>query len=221
MNKLAQLKNQETVHGAEAFGRKGPQFLTMTRADFAAYEYLCRQAEAKEWIENVIGETLPDEDLWKSLGNGIVLCKLINCMWPGEIPRYHPADSFSFKLLENIELFLAACERHGFPREDLFTPSDLFEKKNMPLVLTTLYKFAESAVKQGFQVKWKKRANLDFTPKQIQEAKKLEGVNLWEKPKGKNLSEVRKKLPEILLTATRKKRGNDKRLKKKRRNQNA
>ena len=68
-------------------GRKGPQFLTMTRADFAAYEYLLRQTEAKEWIESVLKEKL-DDDFWKAMADGTVLCKLTNAMWPNAIPKY-------------------------------------------------------------------------------------------------------------------------------------
>jgi hypothetical protein len=64
-------------------------------------------------------------------------------------------------------------------KEELFSPIDLFEKKNMPKVLNTLENLAENAAKQGFTIKWKKRTNLEFSPKEIQEAKKLEGVDLW------------------------------------------
>jgi Ras GTPase-activating-like protein IQGAP2/3 len=135
-------KRQDSVKASEEFGRKGPQFLTMTRADFAAYEYLCRQAEAKEWIEAVTGETLESPDLWKSLGNGVVLCKLANCMWPGCIPKWNPPNSFHFKLIENIELFLQVVSQKGLIKEDTFTALDLFEKKNMPLVLSSIYKLA-------------------------------------------------------------------------------
>ena len=197
MNRLQGLKGNlkredSSVRGADEFGRKGPQFLTMTRADFAAYEYLCRQAEAKEWIENILAEKLEENDLWKSLGNGVVLCKLVNAIWPGTITKFNGPGSFSFKLIENIDLFLKACIEKGMSKEDLFSPLDLFEKKNMPLVLNSVYKLAEKVVKEGFTIKWKKIQNLEFSPKEIQEAKKLEGVNLWENKgnKSKNISEV-------------------------------
>jgi hypothetical protein len=45
-------------------GKKGTQrFLTMARADLSAYNYLVSQYEARQWIENSIGEKL-DEDFW-------------------------------------------------------------------------------------------------------------------------------------------------------------
>jgi hypothetical protein len=70
---LPVISHQDSI---EDLGRKGPQFLTMTRADFAAYEYLLRQREAKEWIESVTKEKVSDEDFWKGTADGIVLCKL-------------------------------------------------------------------------------------------------------------------------------------------------
>lgn len=39
--------------------------------------------EAKEWIENCLGETLPDEDLMDSLKDGTILCRLLNVVTPG------------------------------------------------------------------------------------------------------------------------------------------
>src|SRR5690349_17125487 len=76
----------------EDLGKKGPQFLTMTRADFAAYEYLLRQKEAKEWIELVTKEKFAEEDFWKLCADGIVLCKL------GKL--FHPLISFEFQIRE-------------------------------------------------------------------------------------------------------------------------
>jgi len=47
------------------------------------------------------------------------------------------------------------------------------KKKNMPAVVNCLHKLAEMVGKQGFTVAWKKKQNADFTPKEIQEAKKI------------------------------------------------
>lgn len=166
----------------DGMGRRGPQFLTMTRADFAAYEYLVRQSEAKEWIEEIIQEKLPESDLANALHDGVVLCKLANTIWAGSVPKWNGPHSYPFLLIENINLFLQAVKASNLLSTNPFSPIDLFEKKNMPHVLHTLFKLAESAERNGFKIKWKKRHNLEFTPKEIQEAKKLEGVNLWGNP---------------------------------------
>ena len=75
----------------------------------------------------------------------------------------------------------------------------------MPKVLHCLRKVAEMVEKKGFTVTWKKKQNVEFSPKvselnhrrfeqdsnnrcdqEIQEAKKLEGVNLWQKKGSSN-----------------------------------
>jgi len=112
----------------EDIGRKGPQFLTMGRADFAAYEYLCRQTEAKEWVEKILQEKI-DEDFWKATADGTILCRLANAMWPGCIPKFNGPNSYRFKLFENITMFLKACEDKGLSPIELFQPTDLYEKK--------------------------------------------------------------------------------------------
>jgi hypothetical protein len=45
----------------------------------------------------------------------------------------------------------------------------------MPKVVKALESIAEHAEKNGFTIKWSQEQDLEFTPKQIQEAKKLEG----------------------------------------------
>lgn len=39
--------------------------------------------EARIWIEDCLGESLPDEDLADSLMDGVILCKLLNKVSPG------------------------------------------------------------------------------------------------------------------------------------------
>lgn len=177
-------KRKEKIEsGADTFGKKGPQFLTMTRADYNAYEYLCRQAEAKEWIEAVLGEKLPDADLYKSLADGIALGKLINLMYPGSIKTIAGPSSYAWKLRENIQKFLNVCQnRAKLEPFELFQVGDLFDKKNMPKVMATLQTLAEKAAKEGFQIKWHVKQHQQFSNSEIQEAKKLEGVNLWATP---------------------------------------
>jgi hypothetical protein len=95
--------------------------------------------------------------------------------------KFNGPNSYRFKLLENISMFLKAVQDHGLHAKELFQPIDLFEKKNMPLVVHCIHKLAEMVEKQGFTVKMQRKQNADFSPKEIQEAKKLDGVNLWQK----------------------------------------
>jgi len=180
--KRSEKSTRKDETGPDAFGKQGPKFLTMTRADYNAYEYLCRQAEAKEWIEAIIGESLGEEkDAYKLLGNGVVLCRLINTMWPGTIKYINKPNSFAFKLRENITFFLEACAAKGLNASDIFSVEDLFGKNNMPLVLVSMQKLAEMACKEGFKIKWKSRNDRNFSPDEIQQAKLIPQVDegLW------------------------------------------
>lgn len=182
----SKLSNAATV-GAETFGKKQEAtHLTMTRDDYNAYEFICRQAEAKEWIEAVLDEKLSSADLYEALGNGVVLCKLMNMMYEGSIPHFNSPQSFAWKLRENIVLFLNAFQKQcGIKKEDIFSPDDLFDKKNMPLVVSSIQKLADYAASQGFKIKWKKLDNVPWSDRDIQKYKMYPGVNVWNKSKDK------------------------------------
>ena len=48
------------------------------------------EAEAKEWIEAVQGESLEGDTLHEALKSGVVLCNLINAIKPGTCPKPNP-----------------------------------------------------------------------------------------------------------------------------------
>ena len=43
--------------------------------------------------------------------------------------------------MENIEVFLKACENYGVPSNSLFPTADLFEGRNMAMVISTILQF--------------------------------------------------------------------------------
>lgn len=55
---------------------------TIKRVTSQQLALLCKQTEAKEWIEAVLKEQI-DEDLSISLKNGVILCRLIKEIDPG------------------------------------------------------------------------------------------------------------------------------------------
>ena len=44
-----------------------------------------------------------------------------------------------FKQRENIELFLKGCENYGLATQDLFQVNDLYEAKNLYMIVDNLY----------------------------------------------------------------------------------
>lgn len=101
---------------------------------------------ARNWIESVIGETLPDPSLHRSLKSGVILCRLINKIKPNTITKIN-SSSISFKQMDNIGLFIKACRDLGMRPNDVFTTIDLFEAKGMSQVISCIHVLARHCKK--------------------------------------------------------------------------
>ncbi|KAI9483111.1 MAG: calponin homology domain-containing protein [Benjaminiella poitrasii] len=106
-----------------------------------------REQEAKEWIENVIGEKFPSDDFAESLKDGVILCKLIGKVVPGQ--GKYKQSKMPFIQMENISIFLRGAEALGVPKYDLFQTIDLYEKKNMTQVIDSIFSVSRYAYKAG------------------------------------------------------------------------
>ncbi|XP_032454323.1 muscle-specific protein 20 isoform X14 [Nasonia vitripennis] len=98
-----------------------------------------QEREAQEWIESIIGNKfpagLPIEDVLK---DGVVLCELMNKIKPGSINKVNTSGG-EFKMMENINKFQKALKEYGVSDVDVFQTVDLWEKKNIAQVVTTLF----------------------------------------------------------------------------------
>jgi hypothetical protein len=65
------------------------------------------------------------------------LLRLINALKPGTIPKINE-QNIAYMQMENIERYLQACRELGLRDTDLFNTSDLFNEKNMNLVLHSI-----------------------------------------------------------------------------------
>jgi len=117
-----------------------------------------RAREAVDWVERVLGEPLdyPSEhglrdqhDFGAVLKDGTVLCKLINLLHPGAVKKVNTMSA-PFKQRENIELFLKGCVTYGLKPQDLFQVNDLFENKNLYMVVDCICGLGGMAQKKGF-----------------------------------------------------------------------
>ncbi|XP_054261629.1 muscle-specific protein 20-like [Macrosteles quadrilineatus] len=98
-----------------------------------------QEKEALEWIESVLGEKFPAKERYEDIiRDGQVLCRLMNKLSPNSVPKIHSAGS-QFKMMENINNFLKAIQAYGVSDVDLFQTVDLFEKKDIGQVTTTLF----------------------------------------------------------------------------------
>ncbi|XP_077977894.1 muscle-specific protein 20-like [Glandiceps talaboti] len=91
-----------------------------------------QEAEAKEWIEAIVGEPFSNpDDYAESLKDGIMICKLANKISPGAVKKINTQKGQSFKMRENIEQFQKFAKSVGVPEVDVFQVVDLFEKGNI------------------------------------------------------------------------------------------
>ncbi|XP_063615548.1 muscle-specific protein 20-like isoform X2 [Penaeus indicus] len=97
-----------------------------------------QEKEALDWIFTVLGEPRPEGDLGDILRDGQVLCRLMNKLVPGSVPKINTSGS-QFKMMENINNFSQAMRKYGVPIVDLFQTSDLFEKKDLAVVTNSLF----------------------------------------------------------------------------------
>jgi hypothetical protein len=78
------------------------------------------------WIEAVTKRQLTN-DLQASLKSGVVLCELINALYPGAVKKINQG-AMPFVQRENIVAYLSACKQYANMREsDMFVTQDLFE----------------------------------------------------------------------------------------------
>ncbi|EFA84630.1 LIM-type zinc finger-containing protein [Heterostelium album PN500] len=110
----------------------------------SAYNLDLALKESREWIEAVIQQKFPSDDFQASLKNGLFLCKLINQIKPGIVPKTNPATT-DFAYRENLSFFIKAAKQLGLRDTQLFESSDLYEAKRIRNVAISLYWLGRAA----------------------------------------------------------------------------
>ncbi|KAJ3324912.1 Muscle-specific protein 20 [Boothiomyces sp. JEL0866] len=149
-------------------------------AEKAAEKYdPAREAQARAWLEEVIGESsgnAPFIDYY--LKDGVVLCKAVLKIIPNAgIPKPN-VSKMPFKQMENINNFLQAMDKLGVPKHDQFQTIDLYEGKNPGAVVDGIFAFARHAHKKGYTnvllgPKLSDKHEVQFTEEQIQQGKTI------------------------------------------------
>ncbi|XP_035417105.1 LIM domain only protein 7 isoform X3 [Cygnus atratus] len=86
-------------------------------------------AEARRWLETVTGKSFETKDFRAALENGVLLCDLINKIKPGIVKKINRLST-PIAGLDNINVFLKACENIGLKEAQLFHPGDLQDLSN-------------------------------------------------------------------------------------------
>ena len=88
-------------------------------------------------------------DLQPLLKDGILLCRLINKIFPGACQK--PSESKTkFKQMDNISTYLRATAHYGVPAHDSFQTVTLYDNQYFPAVLNNLFSLSRTAAAKGF-----------------------------------------------------------------------
>jgi len=106
-----------------------------------------RELEARSWIEAVLGDGLPSDDLHECLRDGVLLCNLLNNIRPGTVKKINKSK-IPFMQMENINWYLQGVRTLGILQEfEMFMTVDLYEAKNLGQVITHLHALGRSVQK--------------------------------------------------------------------------
>ncbi|KAL9867108.1 LIM domain only protein 7 isoform 3-T3 [Geothlypis trichas] len=103
--------------------------LAMDGREDAEYDFQAAFAEARRWLEAVTRQSFGTEDFRAALENGVLLCDLINKIKPGIVKKINRLPT-PIAGLDNINVFLKACENIGLKEAQLFHPGDLQDLSN-------------------------------------------------------------------------------------------
>ncbi|KAJ0392956.1 hypothetical protein P43SY_011293 [Pythium insidiosum] len=133
--------------------------------------------EARQWIEAITGREI-GANFGEGLRDGVILCELANKIHPGVVRRIETKSKMPFKLMENVSAFLKACRTIGVNEYELFETVDLFELKDLGLVVRCLHALGRAVQKNypsfsgpTLGVKEAAKNERQFTEEQIAQAR--------------------------------------------------
>lgn len=135
------------------------------------------EGQARAWIEAVTGKSFGDKSFGEALKDGLILCETINAIRPGTIKKVNKMKA-PFMMMENICHFLKGCRVLGVNSRDCFETVDLFEEKDLGLVVDCIHALGRAVQRScpewGGPILGKKEAERNqrhFTPEQIKAGK--------------------------------------------------
>lgn len=132
------------------YGWEGRNWMDKQRRFLAAYEYLCHIGEAKEWIEDVIQQTLPPiVELEEALRDGVTLAEVVESLNPERRFRIFRNPKLQFRHSDNIAIFFRYLDEVELPDLFRFELIDLYEKKNIPKVIYCIHALSWLLFRKG------------------------------------------------------------------------
>jgi hypothetical protein len=141
-----------------------------------------RQAEAREWLQAVVGEPFPEGTFQEALKDGTYLCKAIQQLNPEYKIKFNKLKT-PFAMMENIGQFLNSCYNYGLEKNDVFQTVDLYDNTNIPQVVNGIHALGRKAQSMGYSgpalgPKEAKAQKREFSDGQMQEGKNIIGLQM-------------------------------------------
>lgn len=133
------------MHLKSGKGRGGGAMDRQLAAKAAAKYDPMAEALAQHWIEQTTGHVFR-HPFAEELQDGTVLCKLANTISPDSVRRIYDGK-VQYLQMDNIENFLKAVTSFGVPRSDQFETVDLYECRDLNLVVNCLFALSQHIMK--------------------------------------------------------------------------
>src|SRR3990167_9251359 len=116
----------------------------MDETNTKTLNFFKRELCMKIWLDSFFGIDLPIPVV-PVLQNGVLLCKVIEKIYPELLPEFHEGDNLPYyKIKENIYYFLESCTQMGLSELYLFSINDLFHGEiNHTKVISCLEKLIQ------------------------------------------------------------------------------
>lgn len=100
--------------------------------------------------------TRSNKKLISDIADGVILCEFVNSLAPGVVSTIKSTTGVrgvkkTTAALENTTAFIDACKRLGVPKEVLFEPNDLIERRNFAKVVFCLQSLLNAVKRRVFE----------------------------------------------------------------------
>lgn len=110
--------------------------------------------QVADWLAGLAnapkGTISSSTDFQNYIKSGVILCNAVNALWPNSIPASAISkSSMAFPQRENIVKYMEAAKKNGLRETDAFVTDDLYEGRNLVVVLDSIIALGQVAKDKG------------------------------------------------------------------------
>jgi len=108
-----------------------------------------REAKARQWLETILEEKWEDgTSFLDNLKSGKRLCEALNRVYPNSVRKINDSKT-PYLQMENIGNYIKACKNLGMNKSLIFETQDLYEDRNLTIVVDSVYELARAGARKG------------------------------------------------------------------------